>query len=342
MAIIEEFGLGVTVKVDGQSLTEYPDPEPQLPEKADPDHTITSHHYIEAQDDKEFVVSVTSTNTWESEEPNFALTYYIYVDGKFARAKFARHGDLWWGHFKSDTDGAVEHPSGANYTLLHRFKFSSITTVDDTDKQRLEEDKRATKHLGTIQVNFFRTLEAGLPYDPTTSGPSGTSLSVAEKALKGQAISHGTSYAPPVKEYRSHCVNVTWLDPYPIAMMCFKYRSRAALQAEMIIPRPPSQTPEADEVDIDGLSVDELRRIARKRRREIKDGKQVKSEGSRVIKREFSEIVDLTDDIAGPQVRKIPRTSQAEAIDLTADSPQSSRGPSPTPFFYQLTTPEPM
>lgn len=68
--------------------------------------------------------------------------------------------------------------------------------VDDAPKERIEKDLKTAKGLGTIEVKFTRAIEHGPLPARTRDGSSVnlTSFELAEKSLKGKAVSHGTSY----------------------------------------------------------------------------------------------------------------------------------------------------
>lgn len=84
-----------------------------------------------------------------------------------------------------------------------------------------------------------------------------------------------------------------------------------ALKGEMVIPRSPSlPSPSA----VDDLSEEEIRRLAEERLAEIKREKR----RNQSVKREFTEVFDLTDDQQPPRVIKMARTPNGEeTIDLT-------------------------
>lgn len=69
--------------------------------------------------------------------------------------------------------------------------------VDDADKKRVASDLKVAQNLGLIRVSVRRVVRKEGGKDPTSSlrdprlGTHGTSL--AEKALKGKAVSHRTA-----------------------------------------------------------------------------------------------------------------------------------------------------
>lgn len=69
--------------------------------------------------------------------------------------------------------------------------------VDDADKKRVASDLKVAQNLGLIRVFVHRVVHKEEDKDHTSSlrdprlGTHGTSL--AEKALKGKAVSHRTA-----------------------------------------------------------------------------------------------------------------------------------------------------
>ncbi|KAB5582772.1 hypothetical protein GE09DRAFT_1246627 [Coniochaeta sp. 2T2.1] len=141
---------------------------------------------------------------------------------------------------------------------------------------------------------------------------------VAEKAIKGKAISLGTSLSPPCAVHRNASAPFRYavtkaVDKHPYAVFTFYYRSKDALQSEMIILRTPSPEPAEDELD--HLSQEDIRRLARERLAEVKKEKTVKTEAPG-IKREHDEVFDLTGDSPRKTRRK---RAKPETVGLTDD-----------------------
>lgn len=91
----------------------------------------------------------------------------------------------------------------------------------------------------------------------------------------------------------------------PIAVFNFKYRSRKALREEMVIPSSAGGQTEADgRINVNSLSIEELRRLARERVEDM-DERKVKQEpvescsfrALKVLKMDDGrEMIDLTQD----------------------------------------------
>ncbi|KAF4775912.1 hypothetical protein HER10_EVM0001842 [Colletotrichum scovillei] len=326
MAVIDELkGVKVTVQVNGQEAVEYDDPD-GLENDVNRKHaTHRAFNYIESKDDTCFTVKyeVNHMHRWES--PKSAFSLYLYVDGKrmdsvvCEASRFNSFDPFYkWSTVVEGSRGSSRDPS---YDRLSKFKFSQVTTVDDATKERVEGDSKKAKSLGVIEVFVYPLTITGPSY---TSGHEhyrdnqDSSFNIAEKALKGRAVSHGTSFTDGgfVSKRKSVCAE--YLNGgNPIACFMFKYRSRDALQKELIVPRSPS--PEA----IDELSEADIRRLAAERLDEINNGRRsgtVKQERKGpIIKREFAEIYDLTEEPAKREWKKIKIDANREAIDLTDD-----------------------
>ncbi|KAK1727219.1 hypothetical protein CaCOL14_000794 [Colletotrichum acutatum] len=326
MAVIDELkGVKVTVQVNGQEAIEYDDPD-GLENDVNRKHaTHRTFNYIESKDDTCFTVKYEVGNMHRWESPKSAFSLYLYVDGKrmdsvvCEASRFNQFAPSYkWSTVVEGSRGSSRDPS---YDRLSKFKFSQVTTVDDATKERVEGDSQKAKSLGVIEVFVYPLTITGPSY---SSGHEhyrdnqNSTFNIAEKALKGRAVSHGTSFTDGgfVSKRKSVCAE--YLNGgNPIACFMFKYRSRDALQKELIIPRSPS--PEA----IDELSEADIRRLAAERLDEINNGRRsgtVKQERKGpIIKREFAEIYDLTEEPAKREWKKIKIDVNREAIDLTDD-----------------------
>lgn len=69
---------------------------------------------------------------------------------------------------------------------------NSNIIVDVSDKNRVRSDANAAKHVGEIRVTVFRKQILEQTSVETGGQGNNTNLEIAEKAVKGQTISHGT------------------------------------------------------------------------------------------------------------------------------------------------------
>ncbi|KFZ08014.1 hypothetical protein V502_09601 [Pseudogymnoascus sp. VKM F-4520 (FW-2644)] len=175
------------------------------------------------------------------------------------------------------------------------FKFSEIKLVDVSDKNRVRSDANTAKHVGEIRVTVFRKQVLEQTNVETGGHDNSTKLEIAEKAVKGQSLSHGTD---------SQRTNDSVI--------------KEALQAEHIIPR--AQSPDI----LHGFSEEDIRRIARERLSENQDNKakikkEINADGGLWAKRsteDKSYTIDLTgDEIVEIEEAMAPKPPK-ETIDL--------------------------
>jgi hypothetical protein len=73
---------------------------------------------------------------------------------------------------------------------------NTVSLVDDANARRVKEDLKRAKHLGLIRVKMYRTVKpptTAARYRDADEAKEKHDLSIAEKALKGRAVSHGTT-----------------------------------------------------------------------------------------------------------------------------------------------------
>lgn len=102
--------------------------------------------------------------------------------------------------------------------------------MDDADSGRVKEDVKAVAALGEISVSVFRTMQRDpiLPVLPNYATAQHTPpTEVAEKALKGKAISHAVAYGDKQIMHRRMKETIDVDGPNnPVGVFVFKYRSR--------------------------------------------------------------------------------------------------------------------
>ncbi|KAI2642263.1 hypothetical protein GGS21DRAFT_297180 [Xylaria nigripes] len=312
MAINEDVpGLEAVIGCQNRPLEELDDPSANNEHDACP----TTIKYIECIEGAEFDITVKVHHDYSWGYRNHILVARIYVDGEYIRGHIIQSTD----YDKTQQCLGPETYSLTEGTWYRRnLKFAAVKMVDDAPKERVEKDLKIAKGLGTIEVRFSRAVSIG----PTTSnGISDTGkrdLELAEKSLKGKAISHGTLYGSREAVRTPHFIQTLPLpeDNGSILKLIFLYRSREDLKRELIIPRSPSRSP-----TLANLSQAERDRLARERLGQLRDAK-IKPEGNVVIKREFGAVVDLT---ANPEPTRPTKKSRLESgrevdvIDLTDD-----------------------
>ncbi|KAK2026900.1 hypothetical protein LX32DRAFT_641427 [Colletotrichum zoysiae] len=326
MAIIRDFpGVKVTVQVDSRDATEYDDPDGVENDANRKNACWRTSTYVESKDDAFFRIRYQVDNSHRWEGPNHAFALALYVDGKRTDAVVCEARNflnvnpfyVW----ESTIEGSRQKSTSSGYDRLNKFKFSKVTTLDDAANDRVKVDTAKSKLLGVIEVFIYPLIITG-PSRYSNSGhcynAQNDNFEIAEKALKGRAVSHGTSFADGGVVSQRPSVTAEYLNNHnPIAAFTFKYRSRDALHKELIIPRSPSPEP------IAGLSEAEIRRLAMERLDDINNRRSstiVKRESHRpIIKREYTEILDLTEEPAKREWKKIKIEGNRVAIDLTDD-----------------------
>ncbi|KXH45320.1 hypothetical protein CSAL01_08488 [Colletotrichum salicis] len=325
MAVIDELkGVKVTFQVNGQDAVEYDDLDSLEHDVNRKNADSRTSNYVASKDDAYFSLKyeVNTAHQWENQDR--ALSFVLYVDGKHidgvvCEATRFIHRDRYY-IWSEVVEGSRERSSAFRAERLNKFKFSKVTTIDDATKERVQGDSKKAMSLGVIEVFVYSMVITGARFyaDSSRRDTRNSNFDIAEKALKGRAVSHGTSFADGgVVSQRTSISGRRLNDGVPIACFTFKYRSRDALQKELIIPRSPS--PEA----IDELSEAEIRRLAAERLDEINNGRRsgtVKQERKGpIIKREYTEIYDLTEEPAKREWKKVKIDINRETIDLTDD-----------------------
>ncbi|KAI0013893.1 hypothetical protein F4779DRAFT_561793 [Xylariaceae sp. FL0662B] len=328
MAVLEDVpGVKITVQVNSQDVKEYDDPDAlELGQVASESGCPTSCKYIESIDDAEFGIKITATSDYEWGYKDHSLTVYLRVDGNYIGGRIIKEQDvLRPGDFTSLIQSYERHCERSNRWYSHKLKFSAINTVDSTRKERVVKDMKVARYLGLIEVQVRREITGGSI--PPTQGADLQSrtnkFELAEKSLKGKAISHGTTVTPGKKvpapvRYKCHPLPE---DNGPIGVFKFYYRSKEALKRETIIPRTPSPDRNVS-LNIAGMSREELERLAQERLNQLQPDRKVKEERKPRIKREFGEVVDLSRGDTHSRPSKLSRRSSGrpkEVIDLTDD-----------------------
>ncbi|KAH6688592.1 hypothetical protein F5X68DRAFT_255545 [Plectosphaerella plurivora] len=294
MAICDELpGLTIKVKVGDEDATEYDDSDGPQEDKNEANALNRVFKYIESKDGANFSIHASIDDTMALETNDHALCVDFFVDGKFISGKYLRNK-------RRDYDCmGVKSQEGRNRKWkLWPLQFSSITTVATTEKARVDNDLKAAKSVGLIQVHK-RDHRAG----PTE---------LAEKSVKGKAVSHGLSFGTSVETKaatRRH-ISTRLDDGVPFVVYDFKYHS---LRKLMVIPRTPS--PDPVEEEIGNLSQEAIVSLARRQLRQERAASMtpLKAENKTAIKKEVAEVYDLTGDTPqGGRKRK-----RVETIDLT-------------------------
>ncbi|KAI1646949.1 uncharacterized protein F4817DRAFT_120038 [Daldinia loculata] len=322
MAILEVVpGIEAVVQVAGSDATEYEDPNALEQDTTDA-ICPTSTKYIECIDGARFTIKARVTRDYQWSREVNALTWNFDVDGNSITGLVTIKEKMVNGVKTSIIEGNRLYCTRTKKWILQKFQFSAIDVVDDAKKDRIQDDIKIAKHLGMIQVRVYRCIYLG-DSTPSLGKPiTSDKLELAEKSLKGKAISHGTSFSSSgdrVSAPRSCSVSYVDGRDKPIAVFRFHYRSRDALKREMVIPRSPSPSP-GPKREVARMSRAELERLAGERLVQLQRNGNIKEERKPTLKREFKEVIDLSDETERPvkSSRMAPEIPE-EVIDLTDD-----------------------
>ncbi|KAF4585630.1 hypothetical protein GQ602_004935 [Ophiocordyceps camponoti-floridani] len=234
-------GLTVTVKVDGKTATEYPTPLDFDPRQICDSDVQPICCFIESSSGLSFKVEAATTAAFEAaRQPYDHLILRVSVDGHFV------HGlcNTLKAPLTLTIDGSPKTSTVPGCEEIRRLMFSDVSGVDDATKKSITHDINVARELGLIKAFVFVAhgkQASPAKYNinlPSSSGP----LKLAEKAMKGRELTHGTTISNDFRlrtfqqyfDFRNRC---------KIAEFWFLYRSRGALQREMILPPSPSPRP---------------------------------------------------------------------------------------------------
>ncbi|SMQ55671.1 unnamed protein product [Zymoseptoria tritici ST99CH_3D7] len=285
MAIIEAFpGISATICVDGKPLKEYID-------DAIEDDEGESIRYIEAVSGKKFEVFLgvqKGTKITRS-----MVVCHISIDGNWVAGPVI-DGKLF---VNADLKRIIEGKEIED-GKVQNFEFVVLDTV--SDGRLLNSEASNMKNLGTIVIEIsFEDFKARTSAKPTTLKGLGF---VSEKALKGEAITHGVDFGKAVKPKKApgevwEMCNCDEKNQFKIV---FKYRSTDALKQMYIIPRTPSPEP-IENRDPGTLTRDEIAKL-----QQFFKSQEAKKDAMVKIKRERK------DD--NPRSRKAARPSAGDTL----------------------------
>jgi hypothetical protein len=130
MAVLNNLGLSVTIKVNGMPLDEYEDPRPFEDKTVYTKAPSVCSKYVEVKDGDEYSINMEALpkNRWisKSAPSDHLLDMDVYIDGKHQQRKV-----LSWQ--TQDTQGGVSMDGVSQYQSSHhksirRFKFSTLNT----------------------------------------------------------------------------------------------------------------------------------------------------------------------------------------------------------------------
>ncbi|KAK1983182.1 hypothetical protein LZ30DRAFT_588998 [Colletotrichum cereale] len=311
MAVIDGLpGVKVSIRLNDstEDWGEYDDPDPPQTPATSGTATHSISKFIESQDDTNFSVhfEVKEARRWI--QGNRGLVMATYVDGTYIKSSLYRESELKSQVLQGKVGGYTEASDKPGRAILKPFMFTTIKQVEDGGA-RVTKDLKIAKHLGNVEVVISRVNIQGRTDWKPDIVTSKTEL--AEKAMKGRNLSHGTGFSGgrdvPMPTY--------WDLRYPdgegrLARFIFRYKSKAALQIEGIIPCDPSAESSAEPRPRNAadLPLEDLRRLAQERLDQLVFA--VKQESKVGVKRK-------ADDDIKPRMSKVYKTTSDGAIDLT-------------------------
>ncbi|KAF2651346.1 hypothetical protein K491DRAFT_98202 [Lophiostoma macrostomum CBS 122681] len=261
MAVLDAVpGLKVQVFVNGLPLLEYEDDE-DVEQNRERDDVVTK--YVEATSGANFEIRYTlGTDIWTVDSPGHDVQSSLVMDGKRVE-KICYSYSPHRASAISKLSGVLSYRHGQ--WTIQRFRFSALN-IDETSTTRLDrETMEALKYAGQMTVTFHAIKKSKIVKMPTKERTLEFSNlgTLSEKMLKGQALSHATLLDPPKLCEKGFKYNIgsTFVHgkDQPLATFHFKYRSRSALQAMLLIPRTPSPEQRSEE----DMTAQELRDLVR-------------------------------------------------------------------------------
>ncbi|KAK5997978.1 hypothetical protein PT974_00346 [Cladobotryum mycophilum] len=296
MAVIEVVpGVSVYVRVDDQRAHKYADPDAQdIPDQGIP----TRRCYIESVTGSRFSIEIVFTHEHRlPKDYNFSGCKML-LDGVQVRFNLLENSEPTFGISTTTVfDSTLEPCQNPNQCATRNFIFAGVSSVEDTNKERVARDRKIAETLGTIELHLWYGYYIGL---------------TQKMSLKALHCEKTFQLAENFSSNKS-IVNIQNADRIihntQICRFAFHYRSRDALKRAFIIPSSP--LPEQPDPEIGHLSPEEIRNLARKmvrmQQREIKvpkrevDGDNAGIPTSvrplKIIKlADGNEAVDLTDE----------------------------------------------
>ncbi|KAK1596121.1 uncharacterized protein LY79DRAFT_80106 [Colletotrichum navitas] len=308
MAVIDGLpGVRVSIRLNGseEDCPEHDDPNPPQTSASSGAATHSIAKVIESQDDANFSVhfEVKDARRWAKNKKGLKLS--IHIDGKRFAAKVYRKSELQGQVFRRHVEGVTYVSSNPRQFILKPFMFTKIKQVDEGGA-RVVEDLKVVKHLGNIEVTICRVDNIRRKSVLKKSSNVTTKTELAEKAMKGKNLSHGTSFSEGRNTPKTNPVKFTYPDGgVQLARFNFRYMSKMALQIEGIIPRDPSpeSPPETQPRNAADLPMEEIQRLAQERLDQLLESKAG-------VKREADDDNEL-------RMPKVYKTTSDGAIDLT-------------------------
>ncbi|KAI0920837.1 hypothetical protein AcW1_005002 [Taiwanofungus camphoratus] len=211
--------LSVSIVCDGKDLDEY-------------DVAVMDERpvvcFIASEAGKTFLIS--ARNFLEDE----VVTFHCHMDGSHKQGRLCDPGKQQF------SEGPRTSPS--TYTP---YCFTELSTTDD--ENIADPDDATLSALGCIEIRAMRVRRK---YTKAFTKRRETQEHGSVHERSKMAGAHCVSLGGEIECNPGSRLKVKYIDPktYPWATFKFLYRSRAMLQAQGIIPRPPPQSPEPAQI----------------------------------------------------------------------------------------------
>ncbi|KAI0786172.1 hypothetical protein C8Q75DRAFT_283420 [Abortiporus biennis] len=206
---------GVWITVDGKELEEY--------STEHPNHNSVAC-YIPSEEGQRFCFKLRNSNVTS----NMSYAFYLKIDGTNCGGNICPKGHT------AICSGAV-----LSETTEQPFLFSAMQLTDDDNV--LHSNRNLWDQIGVIEVAVCRVVSQHST--PISAGPTLNSQPMHE--LSKKAGSHRVTLGDPVEKRQQHAHVTTLETPKaPYAKFIFRYRPKALLQAQGIIPSPASNSSE--------------------------------------------------------------------------------------------------
>ncbi|KAK8920017.1 hypothetical protein VCV18_008850 [Metarhizium anisopliae] len=288
MAVITSVpGISITVHVNGEVAQEYPPLDPTDECTPSPPPHIC---YIESKSNQSFLVRLTLSPERTTSETN-AILFTVFIDGMFAGGQivYRRSTRQLGSPMIVDIKDQIIQSDVAGHCIRRSFSFSPVSLVEETTQAMVERDSRRAKSLGCIVVNLA-TCKPGATRVMQPLAPwRNSDFVLAEKAMKGKELSHGTSPATLKRSSLQPPAVRPHMTLHPSASTFFD----TGLGRELIIPQTPPPPDESFITSELGSMSDEHVRYLAKEFLRIKREREVKQETPALS---FKRTIDLTDD----------------------------------------------
>ncbi|KAF7910814.1 uncharacterized protein EAF01_002323 [Botrytis porri] len=268
---------GITAQIisqDKKAFPSYPSPDKEAIVEGDElseyfsVRTVTI--YIAVTNNTPFSIHLRVDRPYPVKMDCSKLQFEIFIDGKFVwdawchKPRYQENGNVW-----EEIIGGLKLGKGRSCEIKD-FKFMGLKTNEEsmsyTAIQRIGE---SMAKIGKIEIKVYRTTYGKKGGDVKNSKKgflTKKNREVPEKALKGEAKSHGTALDEGRKTIRGD----VWREAnkhgeLPIVIFRFLYRSEEALKSLHIIEYTPdssrSSSPESEDQTSRGLSAAQAKQV---------------------------------------------------------------------------------